>query len=99
MLLYNKVTHKPILFTSVDFGLPNELCGRGFEDFIYYNEKKKKNLSFIEFMNVFAELSHQFFVFKPQPKIAVKNKLICPSSFSPSLVKKKGSLDFIQFTQ
>jgi hypothetical protein len=42
MLLYNKVTHKPILFTSVDFGLPNELCGRGFEDFIYYNEKKKK---------------------------------------------------------
>ena len=30
--LYNKV----ILFTYVDFGLPNELCGRGFVDFMYY---------------------------------------------------------------
>ena len=29
--------HKPILFTSVDFGLPNKLCARGFVDFIYYN--------------------------------------------------------------
>ena len=31
-----RLLHKPILFTSVDFGHPNELCGRGFIDFMYH---------------------------------------------------------------
>ena len=40
---------------------------------LFRNENKL--LSFSEFMNFFAEFSHQFFVFKAQPKIAVKIKV------------------------
>jgi hypothetical protein len=40
---------------------------------LFRNENKL--LSFSEFMNFFAEFSHQFFVFKARPKIAVKIKV------------------------
>ena len=40
---------------------------------LFRNENKP--LSFSEFMNFCAEISRQFFVFKAQPKIAVKIEL------------------------
>ena len=73
---------KPIFFTSVDFGHPNELCGRGFIDFMYH---ESSTLTVQKWKQIISQLHwiYERFCWVNRELISAKKKICFLTKFGP----------------